>query len=58
VPPTDKVTLALILPRYSWEDPAAIPLQVVVEGTRQQLIDAHKGGIAALDQVAKISETN
>ncbi|MEO5923498.1 MAG: hypothetical protein ABIR70_06700 [Bryobacteraceae bacterium] len=58
VPPADKVTIALILPRYSWEDPAAMPLQVVVEGTRQQLMDAHKGGIAALDQVAKISESN
>ena len=58
VPPTDKVTIALILPRYSWEDPAAMPLQVVVEGTRQQLVAAQKGGAAALDQVTKISETN
>jgi hypothetical protein len=58
VPPTDKVTIALILPRYSWEDPAAVPLQVTVEGTRQQLMTAQKGGAAALDQVTKISESN
>jgi len=58
VPATDKVTIALILPRYSWEDPAGVPLQVVVEGTRSQLVAAQKGGAAAIDQAVKISETN
>ena len=58
VPATDKVTIALILPRYSWEDPTGVPLQVVVEGTKQQLLAAQKAGGAAIDQAVKVSETN
>jgi len=58
VPATDKVTIALILPRFSWEDPAGLPLQVVVEGTKQQLLAAQKAGGVAIDQAVKVSETN
>jgi hypothetical protein len=58
VPPTEKLTIALILPRYTWEDPAAVPLQMIVEGTRQQLLTAKKAGPAAIELAAKASETN
>lgn len=58
VPVTDKVTIAVILPRYTWEETAGIPLQVVVEGTRQQLLAAQRTGGAAIDQAVKVTETN
>jgi hypothetical protein len=58
VPLTEKLTIALILPRYSWEDPAVVPLQMVVEGTRQQLMTAKKSGAAAIELAAKVSESN
>jgi len=58
VPVTDKVTIALILPRYTWEDSAAVPLQVVVEGVRAQLVAAQKAGPAAVDAAVKVTETN
>ncbi len=58
VPPTEKLTIALILPRYSWEDPAVVPLQMIVEGTKQQLLTAKKAGPAAVELAAKVSESN
>jgi hypothetical protein len=58
VPLTDKIAIALVLPRYSWEDAAGVPLQVVAEGTRQQLVAAQKAGAAAVDLAVKITESN
>lgn len=55
---TDRVTIALVLPRYTWEDPAGVPLQLVVEGTKQQLLAAQKAGPAAIDLAVKITESN
>lgn len=58
IPATDKITIAFILPRYAWEDATGVPLQVIVEGNKQQLLAAQKAGGAAIDQAVKISETN
>jgi hypothetical protein len=58
VPPTDKVSIAVILARYASEDPTGVPLQVVFEGTKQQLLAAQKAGPAAIDAAVKITETN
>jgi hypothetical protein len=55
---TEKVTISMLLPRFSWEDPASVPLQMIVEGTKQQLLAAQKAGGAAIDQAVKITETN
>ncbi|MEO8097521.1 MAG: hypothetical protein ABI811_07445 [Acidobacteriota bacterium] len=53
VPGTEQIAIAVLLPRYSWEDASAQPLTVIVQGTKQQLMGA-KG--AALDQAVRISE--
>ena len=58
LPATDRISIALILPRYSAEDPAGVPLQMVFEGTRQQLLTAQKAGPAAIDTAVKITESN
>lgn len=55
---TDKVSIALILARYSSEDPAGVPLQIVFEGTKQQLLAAQKAGPAAIDGAVKVTESN
>lgn len=56
--PTDRVSIALILARYSSEDPAGVPLQIVFEGTKLQLLTAQKAGPAAIDGAVKITESN
>jgi hypothetical protein len=58
IPAGEKVSIALILPRYTWEDATVVPLQMVAEGTRQQLQAAQKTGPAAIETAAKVSEGN
>ncbi|MEP6963335.1 MAG: hypothetical protein ABI995_14735 [Acidobacteriota bacterium] len=53
VPATEQIVIAVLLPRYSWEEPSAQPLTVVLQGTKQQLMGA-KG--PALDAAIRISE--
>jgi hypothetical protein len=57
VPTTEKVAIALVLPRYSWEAATGVPMQMMVEGTRAQLLTV-KTGSASVDQVVKITESN
>lgn len=56
VPVGDQVVIALILPRYAWEETAGIPLQLTAQGTRQQLLAARTNP-AALEQAVKITES-
>jgi hypothetical protein len=56
VPVTDKVSIAFVLPQFNWE--TGVPLQMVVEGVRSQLLAAQKAGPVAIDQAVKITETN
>jgi hypothetical protein len=56
VPVTDQVVIALILPRYAWEEDPAIPLQITAQATRQQLLNA-RSNAAALSQVVKLTES-
>jgi hypothetical protein len=53
---TDQVVIALILPRYAWEEDPAIPLQITAQATRQQLLNA-RSNAAALSQVVKLTES-
>lgn len=56
VPATDQVVIALLLPRYTWEDATGMPLQVTAQCTRQQLLSA-RANPASLDQIVKITES-
>lgn len=44
LPANEQVVLAVLLPRYSWEDPNGIPMQMIVQATKQQLLDAKRTG--------------
>jgi hypothetical protein len=53
VPPDEQIVIAVIIPRFSFEDPAGIPVQITVQSSKRKLLDS-KG--AALDAVIKITE--
>ena len=53
VPPDEQVVIALILPRYQFEDPAGVPAQMTVQATKRKLLES-KG--AALDALIRVTE--
>lgn len=38
VPDSEKIMIAVILPRYSWEDAAGLPMQVTLQATKAELM--------------------
>lgn len=56
VPTTDQVVIAVILPRYTWEENLAVPLQLTAQATRQQLLAA-RSNPASLDTIVKMTES-
>lgn len=57
IPQTEQVVVALILPRFTWEENSGVPLQLVAQASRQQLLAA-RANPATLEQAVKISESN
>jgi hypothetical protein len=53
IPPDEQIVIAIIIPRFSFEDAAGIPVQVTVQASKRKLLES-KG--AALDAVIKITE--
>jgi len=53
VPPDEQIMIAVIIPRFSFEDAAGIPVQITVQASKRKLLET-KG--AALDAVIKITE--
>ena len=53
LPLDEQVVIAVIIPRFSFEDAAGVPVQITVQASRRKLL-ASKG--AALDAVIKITE--
>jgi hypothetical protein len=53
IPPDEQVVIAVILPRFTFEDNGGIPVQVTVQATKRKLLEA-KG--AALDGVIRVTE--
>jgi hypothetical protein len=53
IPPDEQIVIAVIIPRFSFEDAAGIPVQVTVQASKRKLLES-KG--AALDAVIKITE--
>jgi len=53
IPPDEQVVIAVILPRFSFEEAAGIPVQITVQASKRKLLES-KG--AALDAVIRITE--
>ena len=53
IPPDEQVVIAVIVPRFKFEDPAGLPNQVTVQASKRKLLES-KG--AALDAVIRITE--
>jgi len=53
IPPDEQIVIAVIIPRFSFEDAAGIPVQVTLQASKRKLLES-KG--AALDAVIKITE--
>src|SRR5689334_190980 len=53
IPPDEQVVIAVILPRFTFEESAGLPVQVTVQAPKRKLLES-KG--AALDAVIRITE--
>jgi hypothetical protein len=53
VPPDEQVVIAVIVPRFTFEDASGLPAQITVQATKRKLLES-KG--AALDAVIRITE--
>ena len=53
IPPDEQVVIAIILPRFTFEDASGLPVQVTLQAPKRKLLEA-KG--AALDAVIRITE--
>lgn len=57
VPATEQIFLSVILPRYPWEDSAALPMQIMMQGSKQDLVAAKSAGGSALDKAVVATES-
>jgi hypothetical protein len=53
IPPDEQIVIAVIIPRFTFEDSTGVPAQVTVQATKRKLLES-KG--AALDAVIRITE--
>ena len=53
IPPDEQVVIAVVIPRFQFEDPAGLPSQVTVQATKRKLLES-KG--AALDALIRVTE--
>jgi hypothetical protein len=53
IPPDEQVVIAVIVPRFTFEDPTGIPVQITVQASKKKLLES-KG--AALDALIRVTE--
>jgi hypothetical protein len=53
IPPDEQVVIAVIIPRFTFEDGAGLPAQVTVQATKRKLLETRG---AALDALIRVSE--
>jgi len=53
IPPDEQVVIAVVIPRFQFEDAAGLPSQVTVQATKRKLLES-KG--AALDALIRVTE--
>lgn len=55
-PETDRVSIAVTIYHFSWEDSSDIPTQIVVQGVKKNLLEA-KANPALADQAIEMKDT-
>jgi hypothetical protein len=53
IPPDEQIVIAVVVPRFTFEDAAGIPVQITVQAPRRKLLES-KG--AALDSIIRMTE--
>jgi hypothetical protein len=53
IPPDEQVVIAVIIPRFTFEDAAGLPAQITLQATKRKLLESRG---AALDAVIRITE--
>jgi len=53
IPPDEQVVIAVVVPRFTFEDAAGLPVQVTVQASKKKLLES-KG--AALDALIRVTE--
>jgi len=53
IPPDEQIVIAVIIPRFTFEESGGVPVQVTVQATKRKLLES-KG--AALDALIRVSE--
>lgn len=53
IPPDEQVVIAIIVPRFKFEDATGLPSQVTVQATKRKLMESRG---AALDAVIRVTE--
>jgi hypothetical protein len=58
VPLDEQVVVEVDLLRYSWEDGAGYPAEILVQATRRKLLDVKRANGAGLDAAVRVTERN
>jgi hypothetical protein len=53
IPPDEQIVIAVVIPRFKFEDPTGLPAQVTVQASKRKLLES-KG--AALDALIRVTE--
>ncbi len=56
LPANEQIVLAVLLPRFPGEDTSGLPLQVIMQGSKEKLLEAKRANGSGLDQVLRVSE--
>jgi len=56
VPPDEQITIVTFVPHHGWEDMTGILTQLTFQATRKALLDAQRGGPAALEAAVRVNE--
>jgi len=52
VPATEQIAFSVVLPRYTWEEPGGLPMQVTMQATKADLLGPQR------DKAIRVVETN
>ena len=56
MPPEEQIIIQVVLDRYSWEQSPGYPSEMIVQATRQKLLDLKKANGVGMDAAVRITE--
>jgi hypothetical protein len=56
LPGNEQVVIEVILDRYDWEDKPAYPAEMIIQGTKQKLLEVKAANGAGMAQVIRVTE--